>query len=385
MKKRRLLLFIALFWTASLAVAEYPLPTLSWTASAVQLPPGNVQSIRYLNGKFIIVGGYRWFIGQTPGSGYIATSSDGLRWNIFSPLDHFDILSDSAYGNGRYVVTGDDGGVFVSNDGINWTAHRIENTTHDLETVAFGAGRFVALSRYRNTIYTSLDGERWEVLEPSNTALVSRVSCLNGHFVAVGEGGTLLFSSDGLIWTERNVDPANIIPSGKSLFSAEYGKGRYVVGGYFFTAYSTDGETWHPQEAPFQVLSVQYSDGWFVAFGNTRQYMTSRDGAHWDVHPNVDDGWNFLAAENDGHWIGLADSRVYDAVSPINPHPFKLSILQTNEGEVFHEVGATYTLWKSFGLSSWNQVDIRSGEGDFFTWPLAIDSADAAFYRATKE
>lgn len=385
MKNRILIPFIALLWTISLAVAEYPLPSLSWTASAVQLPPGNVQSIRYLNGKFIIVGGYRWRIGQSPGSGYIATSSDGLNWNIFSPLDHFNILSDASFGNGRYAVTGDDGGVFVSNDGINWTAHRIENTTHDLDTVAFGAGRFVALPRNRSLIYTSLDGERWEVLESSNTEFADRLSFLNNHFVAVGEGSTLLFSSDGLTWMEKNVDPGNVIPGGKLLFSSEYGKGRYVVGGYFFTAYSTDGETWHLQTAPFQVLSVQYSDGWFVAFGNTRQYMTSRDGAHWDVHPNVDDGGSFLAAEHDGHWIGLADGRVYDAVSSMNSHPFKLSILQTNEIEVFHEVGATYTLWKSLDLSNWSQADIRSGVGDFFTWPLVIDSEDAVFYRATKE
>jgi len=385
MKNRSLLLFVALFWTASVVAVEHPLPILSWTASAVQLPPGDVQSIRYLNGKFVIVGGYSWYIGQSPGSGYIATSSDGANWNVFNPEDHFDLLSDSSYGNGRYVVTGDDGGIFTSTDGSGWTSHRINNTVHDLDTIAFGAGRFVALAQNRNLIYTSLDGENWTVIESSNTKNVAHVSWLNDRFVAVGRAGTLLFSDDGLTWTEKNVDPANVIPDREHLFSVEYGKGRYVVGGYFFTAYSTDGETWHPQAAPFQVLSVRYSDGWFVAFGNTREYMTSRDGAHWDVHPNVDEGWYFLAAENDGHWIGLADSNLFNAVSPKNPHPFMLSFLRTNEIEVFHEVGATYTLWRSPDLSNWSQADTRSGAGDFFTWPIAMDSASAVFYRATKK
>lgn len=384
MTLRILISSIALFGTGSLSVAAHPLPTLSWAELAFQLPAG-AKSIRYLNGKFTIAGGQPWYIGQSPGSAYIATSSDGLNWDVFSPLDHFDVLSDSTYGNGRYVVTGDDGGVFVSNDGITWTSHRIANTLHDLDTVAFGAGRFVAFARNRNLIYTSLDGETWETADTSNTSFVDRVSFLNDHFVAVGEGGTLLFSADGLTWSEKNVDPTNIISSGKSLFSAEYGKGRYVVGGYFFTAYSTDGETWHPQEAPFQVQSLQYSDGWFVAFGNTPQYMTSRDGAHWSVYPNINNEWDFRATQHNGQWIGVAGSKVYGAVSSSNSHPFTLSLLGTNEVEVFQEVGATYTLWKSFDLTNWSQIDVRSGGGDFFTWPLGIDSAAAVFYRATKD
>jgi hypothetical protein len=49
-----------------------------------------------------------------------------------------------AYGNGLFVVVGDDGAILTSPDGLNWTV-QTSGTGIDLYGVAYGNGTFVAV------------------------------------------------------------------------------------------------------------------------------------------------------------------------------------------------------------------------------------------------
>jgi hypothetical protein len=64
----------------------------------------------------------------------------------------------------------------------------------------------------------------------------------NGLFVAVGDGGTILTSPDGVNWTRG--------PRGRAtrLFGVTYGNGLFVAVGRFGTILtSPDGVTWTPR------------------------------------------------------------------------------------------------------------------------------------------
>jgi hypothetical protein len=80
-------------------------------------------------------------------------------------------------------------------------------------------------------------GTTWTLRSPSFNGL-NGVTHGNGLFVAVGEGGTILTSRDGVSWTQRT--------SGDNL-----------------------------------LLGVTYGNGLFVAVGGGGAILTSRDGVSW--------------------------------------------------------------------------------------------------------
>jgi hypothetical protein len=64
----------------------------------------------------------------------------------------------------------------------------------------------------------------------------------NGLFVAVGDGGAILTSPDGVTWTPRTSGTSN------TLFGVTYGNGLFVAvgdGGAILT--SPDGVNWTPR------------------------------------------------------------------------------------------------------------------------------------------
>lgn len=64
----------------------------------------------------------------------------------------------------------------------------------------------------------------WHFVSPTPTGnAIREVAFLNGQFLAVGDAGTLLTSSDGTRWTSQN------LPTSYDMVSIAYANGRYVV------------------------------------------------------------------------------------------------------------------------------------------------------------
>ena len=100
----------------------------------------------------------------------------------------------------------------------------------------------------------------------------------NGMFVAVGNSGRIVTSTDGITWTEQTS------PISAMLWLVTYGNGMFVVfsdSGNIVT--STDGITWTKQTSPVSTRldSVTYANGMFVAVGNSGSIVTSTDGITW--------------------------------------------------------------------------------------------------------
>src|SRR5207245_8623170 len=102
------------------------------------------------------------------------------------------------------------------------------------------------------------------------------------QFVAVGLGGTILTSPDGIAWTSRKSGP-----SWEALQGVAWSGTRLVVtsasGGTVST--SPDGIAWtgHSGVAPQALLDVCWSGSQFVAVGYSGTIITSPNGLTWTL------------------------------------------------------------------------------------------------------
>ena len=315
----------------------------------------------HANGKFVAVGGRRYYIGQAPGSSAIFSSPDGLKSTSFFP-ERTDILSDAVFGGGLWVVTGDDGGILTSNDASNWTDRSIPGTTNDLSVLVYGAGRFIAFSANRDRIYHSENGLEWQVSDGAPVAGVNAAAFIAGKFIAVGNAGLVLSSADGLSWTRYDIGATD------DLLSVCYGKGGYVAGALDHTATSQDGITWlwHPNDSAPRVIS--YLDGWFVS----DDFRVSRDGIGWT--PALNEFPKFYRMTSivfvDSGFVGVEGLEIWQG-ELILPQPEGLTVFPGSGVEVKSQQGTQYRLRESRDLTNWNPLgDWRDGTGDFLRWPV---------------
>lgn len=147
-------------------------------------------------------------------NGAILQSTDGRAWTR-RPSGTNDWLTGVAFGNSRFVAVGDHGRILSSADGVNWSAGSQSATTQRLNNVAYGHGKFVAVGE-AGTVLTSSDGANWTASPSGTTAWLRGLAygqaseiAPDGLFgtpawIATGQAGTLLTSSDAVTW--RSID-----------------------------------------------------------------------------------------------------------------------------------------------------------------------------------
>lgn len=332
--------------------------------------------VLFADGRFVAVGGRSWNIGGPAGGGTMFSSGDGLTWNAFRP-SHPDLLSDVAYGNGKWVVTGDDGGVFTSSDSIQWSDASISIGTHDLRRVVFFNGSFHAYAANRDTVYSSINGVQWTRTDGPPVANIKQAKSLNDQIAATTNDGSVMFSNDGLTWT---VHPG-IIPEG--INSISFGKGRWVVGGYFATAYSLDGVQWHVSPAPMQVYDIDYVNGHFIASGYEAM-LESADGVSWKPMPAPAVTASSLSSLAHGNGVVVCAGvlSLYRAALPAITHRTLPELIGPEMIEFFGEPGRQYRMLESNDLNAWQAVSgWREGLGDYLTWPALRTGTFSRFWR----
>jgi len=146
--------------------------------------------------------------------------------------------------------------------------------------------QFIAVGE-RGAILTSSDGASW-VQRPTGATARLRAVTVSGTLAAtVGEGGAILTSLDGATWTTRTV------PVAETLRGVATGAGRTVaVGGQVNAVIlgSADGVTWVQETAPAlpKLRSIAWSGTRFLAVGAGGAACTSPDGRTWTtVNPGL--------------------------------------------------------------------------------------------------
>ena len=161
-------------------------------------------------------------------------------------------------------------------------APRFSGTSQALHATAFGAGVYVAVGE-AGTLLASSDSVTWSQRASGTTNRLNGVKYGSNGFVAVGDAATILTSLDGLTW-----HPC-VSPASNSLAAVTYGAGRYVsVGSSGMLVTSTNGVNWSSLNtgAPYNFNGVDYVQDInhiFVLVGDSGTIMTSTDGLAWTL------------------------------------------------------------------------------------------------------
>lgn len=258
----------------------------------------NLSDIIYNKGKFVV----------TCDGNMIFTSSDGLRWELAKAIDNLPgatmMISSICYGNKEYVAVGElitgygiIGIIISSPDGIKWDIrrHPAEDIIKVYYDIKYENGIYIAIG-YSNDLIDDLgylgslpiqaiskDSINWSMYFNDATSFPTLgIAYGDEKFIAVGHGGQILGSLDGIAW-RRAVD------LGTSFKDMVYGNGKYVVvGGSGIIISSTDLKKWdiikHPFDGDSRTLNgIAFGAGRFLAVGDKGLMLSSTDGQNWST------------------------------------------------------------------------------------------------------
>jgi hypothetical protein len=165
--------------------------------------------------------------------GKILRSTDLKHWSVIESGIN-ELIAEITYGAGIFTAITNNGSILTSRDqGKTW---QVTSFNEDLRLlhVSFGNHMFLLYTMERGIygdvyLYSSADGVGWqrvpmEVPLPSST---SRLSFLQGEFIATTSGSKILTSADGRVWTVSDTGALG------SINAVAYGNTSYVVVGAY--------------------------------------------------------------------------------------------------------------------------------------------------------
>lgn len=226
-----------------------------------------------------------------------------------------------AFGNGRWVVVGDEGTILSSPDGVDWNLENNPAAPSRLDDVAFGNGVFVAIGRGPKMVLTSPDGQTWTKREPALSGCMEVI--FDGtRFTALLSGGFIAVSTNGADWAQ----PARV-PVKNDVGGLAFGNGTHVEVGYKKTGFppevfsSIDFTNWVPRDSKLSenLMNVGFGLGLFIAVGQGGSLATSPDGIEWTPRTVPHTGFIWDVALGAGHLVAAAQwGRLLTSTNGIN-------------------------------------------------------------------
>lgn len=304
-------------------------------------------------------------------------------------------LKDIALGGGRLVAVSDQETTLYSDNGTDWntvTSYDVSSLNIFLEAVTYDGSRFIAVGMdygggWEQTIYTSPDGTFWTERYDSDSGSGSNIRLLdvaygNGVYVAVGDSGTIVHSTNGTSWSP--------VASGTSttLTGVSYGNGLFVAVGPRFSGdpaislTSLDGLSWTNRSAgidldSWKLLSdVEYCNDRFLGGGFYARILHSTDQGQTFTTSMTGDRQTIPAFAYGGGIYFAAGINGDDGDADINlvsldgsswskvatPAQYDRSAAVYYDG-TFITVGDNGSIWQSGSVSA-------SGGGGYATWQL---------------
>jgi len=244
-------------------------PVTAWlqpTSLPAEFPPTTNLSAVTFSSQFVALGI----------DGSILTSADGLTWTFSTTiLPGGPNMNSIAFGAGVYVAVGDGGSIFTSTDLVTWT--QVPNAGSDLYSVSFLNGGFVATGA-GGALLTSATGSSW-IVQDSKTLSALRGAAFSAsstgiHYVVVGDAGAIVTSTstDGTNWGAITL-PGAPAPSLRSVTSGGALGTRFLAVGQGGTVvFSDDGTTWRSPltpPGPTNLTRVIFTPAMYVAVGET--------------------------------------------------------------------------------------------------------------------
>ncbi len=270
-------------------------PCQGWTWANPKPDGNSFFSVAFGNGKYVAVGRY----------GKIAASLDGATWAVQSSGTMRDLWG-IAWSGSLFVAVGFDGTILTSADGLSWTA-RSSGTSQGLYSVAWLNGRFIASGSGR-TILTSPNGMTWTIRnsQAASSDYLSGIAWSGSLYVVVGGDWSsyppytslVLTSTDTVTWNTQTLTyaPTYGFDPGSYWLNAVAWNGSYFLaaGDNGLTLTSSDGLSWNEQNSDNSYPSVQsllWNGSEFIApdYGGYGIFSNA-SGVNWtqlDVTPAV--------------------------------------------------------------------------------------------------
>ena len=215
-----------------------------------------------------------------------------------------------------------------------------------------------------------------------------------GVYVAVGTGGVIYSSTDGVHWTKRDSG----LPTGFSYFDVYYAAGLFIAGGtgsdlVTHITTSPDGVTWTdhvPALAKDQIADhIGYGNGTYLAVNSVA--LTSTDGITWHEHgieslanspffdsPAYANGvfvtmGNDSTANNVLYYSDDAGVTWHHAATSIPNTDFMLALASNGSGFVITGIDETFA-------GAQNGVTYTSTDGNTWTRHGGVGDGDGFFY-----
>jgi len=289
-------------------------------------------NIEFLNNKLIAYGF----------SNDYAISSDGNQWK-FQTIGEYETFNDVIWDGNRYIRI-DDSFIYTSKDGLDWAkcSHNLNDDAYLDEIVKF-KNKYYLLADYNGTymlasstdlnnwsmasdqtydyinsfsviegtifgaggdetILSSPDGIEWNVSSNCSPDLIKVV--WNGNqFLAIGNDGSLLYSSDGTNWTKSSTEIDNslvdVIWTGKDYLGLAFDYGNDIDDSIQSIIYkSVDGINWREyskidDDSPEKLFFI---NGIYYLLGYDGEILKSSDAIHWiEVDSGTEEYLNSLA------------------------------------------------------------------------------------------
>jgi hypothetical protein len=252
------------------------------------------------------------------GSKGFQVSTDSKVWKVTSSLSR---ASDIAWDGSTYVAPGSMW-FNISTDGKTWTQHLFPEAVQftRFNSVVKSSSMWVAVGQ-EGTIMYSTDAANWTVTSTVTIDTpysgfkpeLKAVIWTGTQFVAVGESGVVVTSPDGIAWTVQQSPTSDsfvAIASHGGLIVAATAPYSSSVG---VLMTSTDGINWTPRVSPLglAVNTIVHAGGKWVAAGSYNS-MTSTDGETWTEGTGVagiltsvvHNGTEYVAVGTDGNSFG---------------------------------------------------------------------------------
>jgi hypothetical protein len=146
---------------------------VTWTTSTVGTTSG-VDALVYGDGQFLIFGD----------NSMLRSSTDGITWTARSITPTFARGGQPKYLNGRFMVPCRDG-IMVSSDGVTFS----RNVLNIEGPISYGSG--VYIQGTAGVIYTSTDSSKWVNRSQADYNGTSDILFNNNLFISVGSAGSL--------------------------------------------------------------------------------------------------------------------------------------------------------------------------------------------------
>lgn len=229
--------------------------------------------------------------------------------------------------NNTYYAIGQSFEVFSSPDGITWTQIKSATGSVSIMDVVVGPDRIIAVGGSTSgfNVWSSTNPASWSDLGAVTTGTGRAVTYGNGMYMAVGDSGRVVVSTDGASWSTRSSG------TGNAFYGVAAGLGGFALvapGGSGF--WVSDGNTFAQVGSNSGMNSIAFGNNTFVAVGNSGTIttlsgnlssnggvITSRANSFVTIamnHVVFGNGYFIGTAENGGLGV-VGDGTAFSAIS----------------------------------------------------------------------